>query len=59
METDDLSEEVMEVDNIPEEGQTAGKEKRRNVLHPFKILLALVTYKTGENILLKLYCTYM
>ncbi|XP_060553103.1 RNA-binding protein RO60-like [Ruditapes philippinarum] len=49
METDDLSEEVMEVDNVPEEGQTAGKEKRRNVLHPFKILLALVTYKTGHG----------
>ena len=49
METDDLNGEGMEVDNVPEEGQREGKEKRRNFLHPFKILLALVTYKTGKE----------
>ncbi|XP_053373251.1 RNA-binding protein RO60-like [Mercenaria mercenaria] len=42
--------EGMEVDNpLPEEGQGEARGKRKNVLHPFKVLLALITYKTGHG----------
>lgn len=48
MEVAEQDDDAMEVDNaIPGGGQGRDGQKRQNVLHPFKILLALLTYKTG------------
>lgn len=49
MEVAEQRDDMMEVDGEPVEGQIETKGKRRNFLHPFKILLALITYKTGHG----------